>query len=166
MFLVLGLFFGLLFLLVTPPFQVPDEPAHFYRAYQVSRGGLVPQQLGTQVGGNLPRSLSKLEGRFKYLQFHSERRVTAAQVLDARRIPLGPNDEVFTSFPNAALYSPVNYLPQAIGIAIARSLELPHSTLSTLPDWPLCLLGLPSCIWPYASSQRASGRFLRWPSRP
>jgi Predicted membrane protein (DUF2142) len=36
--LALGLAGGLLLVFVTPPFQVPDEPAHFFRAYQVATG--------------------------------------------------------------------------------------------------------------------------------
>jgi hypothetical protein len=34
---------GLLYAVVTPPFQVPDEPNHFYRAYQVSSGEVSPR---------------------------------------------------------------------------------------------------------------------------
>ncbi|NWF75894.1 MAG: DUF2142 domain-containing protein [Nitrospirae bacterium] len=35
-FLIIGILFGLLFLVVTPPFQVGEEPSHFFRAYHVS----------------------------------------------------------------------------------------------------------------------------------
>ena len=39
-YLFLGLIFGILFLMITPPFQVPDEPQHFYRAFHVSEGNI------------------------------------------------------------------------------------------------------------------------------
>jgi uncharacterized membrane protein len=42
MFLLLAFAFGISFLLAVPPFQVPDEPNHFYRAYQISEGRFVP----------------------------------------------------------------------------------------------------------------------------
>ena len=37
-FLFLGGFFGIIFLLITPPFQVPDEFQHFLQAYNLSEG--------------------------------------------------------------------------------------------------------------------------------
>ena len=37
-FLVIGALAGVLFILLTPPFGGADEPAHWYRAYQVSEG--------------------------------------------------------------------------------------------------------------------------------
>lgn len=40
-FLIIGLLFGLLFLVITPPFQVGEEPSHFFRAYHVSEFGIL-----------------------------------------------------------------------------------------------------------------------------
>lgn len=37
-FLVLGVIFGFLFLILTPPFGVPDETGHLHRAIEVSNG--------------------------------------------------------------------------------------------------------------------------------
>ena len=37
-FLVFGIVFGFLFLILTPPFKVPDEVGHFHRAIEVSNG--------------------------------------------------------------------------------------------------------------------------------
>ena len=42
-FLVSAVLGGAAFIVTTPPFQVPDEPAHFYRAYSVSEGRLLVQ---------------------------------------------------------------------------------------------------------------------------
>lgn len=44
-FIFIGTIFGILFLLITPPFQVPDEPSHFYRAFYVSEFGVLAQKL-------------------------------------------------------------------------------------------------------------------------
>lgn len=43
-FLFLGLVFGVTFLMITPPFQVPDEPDHFLKAVQVSEGKIISDQ--------------------------------------------------------------------------------------------------------------------------
>src|SRR5262245_47008963 len=58
-FFRLGLVFGLLFLVITPPAQVSDEPVHFYRACYLANGKLRAVRLGdTGVGAELPRSIS------------------------------------------------------------------------------------------------------------
>src|SRR5262245_31241124 len=55
----LGLVFGLLFLVITPPVQVSDEPVHFYRAYYLASGKLRAVRIGDMgVGAELPRSIS------------------------------------------------------------------------------------------------------------
>jgi hypothetical protein len=54
---LIALLIGFLYLLITPPFQVPDEPNHFFRCYQISEGHLLPERLESQVGGEIPRSL-------------------------------------------------------------------------------------------------------------
>ncbi|MER3433396.1 MAG: hypothetical protein C4288_08190 [Leptolyngbya sp. ERB_1_1] len=40
-FLILSLIFGMMFIIALAPFQSPDEPAHFYRAYQLSEGKII-----------------------------------------------------------------------------------------------------------------------------
>ena len=42
---------------LSPPSQVPDEPSHFLRAYQVSTGRLSPERLENGLGGFVPSSL-------------------------------------------------------------------------------------------------------------
>ncbi len=37
-FLILGLLFGILFMVLTPPLQVPDEAGHLHRAIEISNG--------------------------------------------------------------------------------------------------------------------------------
>jgi len=56
-FLIIGALAGVLFILVTPPFGGADEPAHWYRAYQVSEGTFRAERDGDRVGGLLPTSL-------------------------------------------------------------------------------------------------------------
>jgi len=58
MFAVLYLTLGLLFLVVVPVPGVPDEPHHFLRAYEISRGALISDmdEFG-EVGGYLPENL-------------------------------------------------------------------------------------------------------------
>ena len=60
-FLVLGLGFGALFVLATPPFAPPDELRHFLRAYLVSEGRFAVPGQAPGYSASIPRSLARLE---------------------------------------------------------------------------------------------------------
>lgn len=123
-FVWLALLFGIPLALITAPFQAPDEPQHFLRAYQISEGGWLPSRRGDRGGGDLPVSLLEVPGRFAYLRFHWNEKTSWNQIRDAMRVPLDPERHQFIPFVTA-IYSPIAYLPQATGIAIGRQLSLP-----------------------------------------
>ncbi|MGI0489607.1 DUF2142 domain-containing protein [Pantanalinema rosaneae CENA516] len=124
-FLVLGLTFGLLFMLVLPPFQVPDEPAHLYRGYQVTEGRIVAERHNSAAGGWLPQSLLETvniwTGR---IPFRPEEKVDGQQFQSTQTLPLNKDNLTFVPFMSSA-YSPVPYLPQAVGITFGKWLNLP-----------------------------------------
>jgi uncharacterized membrane protein len=125
-FLAAGLAYGLVFVFATPPFQVPDEPAHFYRAYAVSEGTLSAQSLDGGVGAVLPDSLEELGAGYKRdLAFHPERKVAPERILRSLEAPLDAGRRRFVDFRTSAQFTPVPYLPQAAGIAVARWLGAP-----------------------------------------
>ena len=119
-FLAGSLLFGLAFLVATPPFQAADETAHFYRACAVSEGTF------RGLGAELPASVEEIGADLKGdLPFHPEKTIRPEQILQAFRIPLKPDRRRFVDFRTAALVTPVSYLPQAAGIALARWLGAP-----------------------------------------
>ena len=75
--LVLGALCGLAFVLVTPPFQVPDEPVHALRAYQISEGSFIPSAGGVAV---LPASLERVREPFGEIPFHPGARVAPGAI--------------------------------------------------------------------------------------
>ena len=123
--LLLGIPFGVAFALVTPPLQTPDELRHLGRAFAVSEGTLAAQ---TVVDGEpcieVPRSLLALPARLgKGLQLHAERRQDPDRI--ARELARPPALEPRAPQPLPSLYSPLAYVPQAAGVALARALGLP-----------------------------------------
>ncbi|HEY9909418.1 MAG TPA: DUF2142 domain-containing protein [Thermosynechococcaceae cyanobacterium] len=124
--------FGLLYLLVMPPFQVPDENMHFWRSYQVSEGHLVPEIQGRAVGGMIPLSLGKVVEIWGYLPFKPDVDLKWSSHQESFSIPLERQVQVFAGFPNTAVYSPVPYVPQAIGIQFGKLLNLAPIVLSYL----------------------------------
>lgn len=129
-FLAAGLVFGLLFLVLTPPFQVPDELAHASRAWQISTGRL----LHGSPRGEIPRALHQAHDDFEILkgarqkrnQETNDARVTPEELLDllgpkARRL----DGESVVTISNAFIYFPAAYVPSAAGFLAARLAGLP-----------------------------------------
>jgi uncharacterized membrane protein len=123
-FLILASTLGLVFILLTPPFQVPDEPNHFYRAFQVAEGGIRSTKKDQRVGGYLPSSLKKFVE--PYHRLIAGEKFTRDTILKySAGIRLNEKERAFIDFNNTALYSPVCYLPQAIGIWLFKPFDPP-----------------------------------------
>jgi len=119
-FLLVGSLFGILFMLFTPPFQVPDEPNHFFRSYQLSEGQLMSVKQDNRVGGVLPVSLEQITNPFMAICWTPTMRSDRKTIMETMKIPLNAKEQAFMDFPNTAMYSPFCYLPQAVGIFVFR----------------------------------------------
>jgi uncharacterized membrane protein len=121
---VAAFFFGSLLCIVTPPFQVMDEPVHYYRAYQVSMGTMLAIRHGDQVGGVLPQSLScwveAAESDLYGGRIFGATNYAYRTLNKYRSLPLEPNHTHFINFNSSAFYPPIIYMPQSAGMAIAR----------------------------------------------
>lgn len=116
---LLGLF-GLLFVFGMPPCQTPDEPAHFFRAYQISEGRFLPYMVGNWGGGAVPASAVRIMETFSHLAFHAERQTCLAEFAGLWHAPLDPGQRRSVPFVGSVQYSFVPYLPQALGVAVSR----------------------------------------------
>lgn len=119
-FLVVGLLSGTIFVFVTPPFQVPDENTHFYRAYALSEGRLFAANVDGRTGDFLPASLQSLVELFYDVPGRPERRIAPGAMAKARELELEPDTRAFLDFPNTAVYTPLPYIPQAVAIRLGR----------------------------------------------
>lgn len=127
--LIIG-FLATFYYFITPPFQAPDEPNHFFRAFQLSEGKLFGERHENSVGGFLPRGFEneintisnhmphdpwkKITQKEWIYFFHNSKPLTSKQTEPREFIP----------FPNTILYSPVPYLPQILGMLVGRFLSL------------------------------------------
>jgi uncharacterized membrane protein len=129
--LAVGLLGGLLFAFVTPPFQAPDEAAHFRRIYQIA-GGVPPLPgPGGEPGVMQPASLEKVIALcLAGLPGQPRRLLPKGAVQAAWNIPLDPGGQVFVPLEKLTAYNAVSYLPQAAAAAAGRGFELrPLATL-------------------------------------
>ena len=123
LFICTALLFGSLFAFLVPPFQSPDEPNHFLRAYQISEGHFFPEKISPpRLGGYLPASLQVLADSFSYLKNDYTARLHPGLLPAAGKMPLQPELRRFLDFANTAVYAPLGYLPQAGAIALLRPL--------------------------------------------
>jgi uncharacterized membrane protein len=123
-FVTFASFFGLMVLLLTPPFQVPDEINHFYRAYQISEGNFIAVKQDNRVGGYIPTSLEKITLPFQGLIRRMHAKTNIDTICGQFKAPLQPEVRKFIDFPNTAMYSPVSYFPQSLSIFILRIFHL------------------------------------------
>ncbi|HXT51617.1 MAG TPA: DUF2142 domain-containing protein [Thermoanaerobaculia bacterium] len=173
-FLAASLISGLVHMALTPPFQAPDEAAHFFRAWRVSEGHLDLRpgrgRNFVEVPAGLVRAGAALYGA---QPFRAERPIAFAELRAATRVPLGAQRErVYV--PNTLQYTFVPYVPQAAGIAVARlagasalgllyAARLGNLVVASLLIW-LAVRKLPAYRWltaalaltPMAEALRAS----------
>ncbi|NOK64369.1 MAG: putative membrane protein [Chloroflexi bacterium AL-N10] len=130
LFLWLALVVGLICVFVMPPFHGADEADHFFRSYQLSRGAVVAQKQNGQTGGQIPTNAILLTNIVQGdISPEQKGKQTVQDVIRLFAIPLNRSNEAFVDFRNTALFSPIPYVPQAIAIALGRTLNLSPLTL-------------------------------------
>lgn len=78
---------------MNPPFQVPDEQFHFYRAYQISESTLISTKNGYETGDYLPSSLPRTAFNFMNgISSNLEGRIGFTAWTDAFKISLDPEN--------------------------------------------------------------------------
>jgi len=123
-FRITACFFGLVILFIIPPFQVPDEPDHFERAFHLADGHFFGTQEDQRLGGSIPESIAQLEAVYPPMVNEHPHRQTAKSFKKAGAIALNPDVKTFQDFPNTGLYPFTVYAPQIIVIKIGTWLNI------------------------------------------
>lgn len=115
-YLVIALVWGFVLVGLVPPFQVPDEPAHFYRAWQLAGLGY-----GSASDGlvDIPKSVADLptdlgSGRASGVLVNG---YSPARIRSYLFAPIGAQP---ATVDNASAYGPIGYVPHLLPIALAR----------------------------------------------
>jgi uncharacterized membrane protein/tetratricopeptide (TPR) repeat protein len=122
-FLAMALPFGIAFLIIIPPFQVPDEEAHLRRAFQISEGRIIAEKRAEGTGDALPPGMEELYYRFKAMKGRPQEKTSAGAIRDSAGITWFARKPEFVVFSNSAIHPPLTYLPQALGLFVARRLS-------------------------------------------
>lgn len=126
MFLILGLCIGFLYIFIVPIGGIPDENAHWYKSYEVSLGHFISDKNEEGYGGRIMNSKLKSvlttdfnvenEAGLNYI-FEDSIKDLNVRYEEANK---KEDTEEFIEFSNTAIYPSISYLPQALGISIAR----------------------------------------------
>lgn len=124
-FLFTALLFGLVYALLVPPFQAPDETSHFFRAFHLSEGHLMGiTTADNRLGGYLPASLQAVYRPFAGLRYNYSARISPDSLLRAAAIPLNSGERDFIDFANVGYYAPFPYVPYALVFTFLRPFHL------------------------------------------
>lgn len=123
-FLILCLLFGLIFIVINPPFQVSDEYSHFYKMYSLTEGTLNFQKLTekngeTYAGSILPESLEDTVKIVYKMPGHLKSKMTSDKMQKMTDIQLDKNYKKFIIYFVPA-YSFLSYMPGIIILEVMK----------------------------------------------
>jgi len=134
LFVAVSLIFGIAFIILVPPFQIPDEYTHFTRAYEVSelKTAHPHREKGVDyLGSMLPASI---HATYKQTSLHrliglpdvpQAKKFRPRQSIQALHIPLNKSEKSFYDTGSTPSYFPFLYLPQAGVITVLKLLNTP-----------------------------------------
>lgn len=102
-----------MFLVIMPMFKSHDEQRHWLRAYEVSEGHFFTQIHDNKVESYLPKNVADPLNTYW-------RDITYESIKDSINVSLKADEKEYTDMSYVAVYSPIQYIPQAIGIAVTR----------------------------------------------
>lgn len=114
LFILLYLSLGVMAFSVYPAFAEPDSGNHYRRAFSVSEGVLFPElDEGNTIGGNFAWPSTWKRGDNAGISWYETRNRIGFDVTD-------PDNTMYLTYTNIALYSPVSHMIPAAGMLITR----------------------------------------------
>ncbi len=144
-FVIVGLIYGIAFLITVPPFQVPDEYDHYYKALDISNGNIIPVKIGNNMAGvYVPESAKILTDSIyqKWTFFIKDREKIG--IYSLLNLPYNNDNKVFVDISKFMVitYSPVPYLAAVLTITLGKMFGLSPLVLLYLGRFGTLLLWL------------------------
>ncbi len=129
-FLAFGMLAGLAFVIINPPFQAPDESAHWWRAIYIANGTIVagPADVITTSYVTVVR---RFHNDLKIL-IDKNRKLKKEHILSLLSTPLILYKKNPWPILSSDLYNPLPYIPQILTILICQHLSLSPIIISYL----------------------------------
>lgn len=115
-FVKLAFIFGLLYVFLIPPYQMPDEVAHMEKAYVVAHFDFLPSVNEEGVLGNyIPNGIIQSVNDHTYMVGDINQKYSFSKFHSAHAVLIDNNISGFHTY-NTASTHPILYLPQSIGM--------------------------------------------------
>ena len=121
-FVFVCLFWGLLFAVLTSPFQAPDEPEHFFKMWGFTQGTLKYQLKDNWVGVYAPKNLVEIYKIYNQYRWTYKKIPTEVNFYMSK-VPLDRQDKVFFKY-NAPEYTPLSYFPSFLVLWVLKLLNV------------------------------------------
>ena len=118
-FLLIALLFGLISILLIPPFQSPDELSHYQRAYSISKGQLYFSVLDNQMGLYIDDELTNYISSFDKFNGDINQKYSYEELYLSQEIPKLPTAQSHKFFSTVET-SFLAYIPSTIGILVSK----------------------------------------------
>jgi uncharacterized membrane protein len=112
---------GCVYALYTPPFQVPDEPAHFFRTYQLT-SGVCREPPASALPADIPALMKQFPNQLNQSEAVDD---LGARLAAAAHRPRDARSVTIPRAATAAGYSCLTYVPAGAGAALALAFGLP-----------------------------------------
>ena len=109
-FLLLAIIVGILFIIILPPGQSPDDVIHLRRAYSLSEGAIMPDLVDGKAFASIPEETKNLPTMPSNIVY--------TKIVD--NISVNSGEKTEQTYTAAALYNFVCYLPQTVAIWIGK----------------------------------------------
>lgn len=118
-FISIAMIFGVLFLMLIPPFQSPDEDSHFKKAYVMAEGNFFPDVVDGKEGYYLSETvINYIAEQLKSLG-NTNYKFSYADILNEERTSVVYQDQVFTQFSTMSA-NPIAHIVPAMGIVLGK----------------------------------------------
>lgn len=118
-FVYLAIIFGLIIMVLTPPFQAPDENNHFKKAYVISKGNIFPEEQDGKAGFYLPKEMVQYIEEQNSKAGDFEEKFEFKDLYMKERLPAGYSGTQFYNFSTAS-QNPLGHCVQAAGISVGQ----------------------------------------------
>lgn len=128
-FVYTALILSLIYNVIRPPFQSPDDFPHFCRAFQISEGGFLPVSHDHRLGAELPVCIKEYHAYYVPFSVFPEFKVRDQDQHFFLGNSCRNTERIFMDFPNTSTYSLIAYLPQSLSLFVLRQFDFPIAIL-------------------------------------
>ena len=118
-FIIIAFFFGLVSIMLLPPFQSPDESSHYQRAYSVSKGQLYYSVVNNKKGIYIEDELTNYISSFDRFNGHVDEKFSYSEMYFGQEMPKAPTAKTHKYFSTIET-SFIAYLSSGLGIIVSK----------------------------------------------